>query len=423
MDVDATGVSRDSRMRAAVGRLTGVAPRPLKEVRLTQSAEPVSERTPHFVELCFPVRYPYGTGGPELDHTDRKRRVFVSDQANAKRCLMLTDRGFATHESWMFVTFNRIQRSASRLHSGMVASSSGFVRDARSLNSIDAKALIESLNKLDLSKPHTELPLNDPSLPAVNTLLRRVKMVQGRLPGTNEARAHAQSKLFSMAMFFGCSTFFITLNPSDTNNPLCMYFAGVKLDLRVTAPDLPVGMPGLLERANIVSRNPVASTQFFHTFVAAFLRHLIGFGKPRGGVYGRVVAYAGAVETQGRGTEHLHLNAFLKDSPNPAVIFQRAKSEPDFKRKLLGYLEQCICESLHPLEHWHLPVRTADSHSDRLMLAQIRNERASLPPSLSDRAPPQADSPRIPESELLANMRGCSESALIAGMWLHMCKV
>jgi hypothetical protein len=274
-DVDGRAVSGSEKRAAAVRNiLAGEQPRHLPAgpyLLLPHDKVPARETEPHFVELCHPWLYPYGIGGPELSVRDRKRRVYVSEERLAKRALMLQDRRFAVDPAWMYVTLNRIQRRQAKRCNTLSAQSESFRKDASLLQSLSASSVAASLRKLNPKDVYADLPVSDPSRPQLQTLFRRVQAVQYKLPGTNEARKKMRYRAYSMVTFLGVPAFFVTLNPSDTNNPLCLRYAGVKLALPLAGDDLPSGMPSLMERAKIVAANPVAAAEFFHRVVRAFI--------------------------------------------------------------------------------------------------------------------------------------------------------
>ena len=128
------------------------------------------------------------------------------------------------------------------------------------------------------------------------------------------------------------------------------------MDLSLDAPDIPDNLPCLMERARLVSTNPVAAAEFFHILVTAFIDCLLGFDKrvldpaERLGVIGPVVAYGGSVETQGRGTLHLHKNVYCANLLHPADMFTRISvNKSDYRRTLFRVLRSCINECLPAL--------------------------------------------------------------------------
>jgi len=79
-------------------------------------------------------------------------------------------------------------------------------------------------------------------------------MVEGRLDFTDEARRVMRGHANGMLLLFGPPHLFITINWSDLSNPLVVYLLGKQVDLSLSAPDLPVNLPSLRERAVLLAK-------------------------------------------------------------------------------------------------------------------------------------------------------------------------
>lgn len=67
--------------------------------------------------------------------------------------------------------------------------------------------------------------------------------------------------------------------------------------------------PSKSDRAKIVAEDPVAAANFFHTLISVWMETILGMNPhpPHEiGVLGRVKAFYGCIEAQGRGTLHMH---------------------------------------------------------------------------------------------------------------------
>ena len=107
--------------------------------------------------------------------------------------------------------------------------------------------------------------------PDVNSLLGQLQIVGGKI-GFDEARSVMRGHGNGMLLAFGPAHIFMTINWSDLSNLLVLYFLGFKVDLNVSAADLPVDLPSLRERAVRLAQNPIAAARFFHTAVRSFLK-------------------------------------------------------------------------------------------------------------------------------------------------------
>ena len=161
----------------------------------------------------------------------------------------------------------------------------------------------------------------------------------------------------------------MTLNPAEINSPVALYIAGVKLDLSLgmqvamaqlsvfdftEAPDGPVNIPGLHDRAKALVNDPAAAALFFNHFVQTFQQVMLGYDSTpekrsdnaRLGVFGPVRAYYGSVETQKKGSLHWHLLVWLYLLLSPAELFDKLENDLEFRRRVFHWLEMTINQCL-----------------------------------------------------------------------------
>jgi len=117
-----------------------------------------------------------------------------------------------------------------------------------------------------------------------------------------------------------------------------LYFAGAKLDLDNILTEQ---LMNTYQRAEIIASHPVAAAKFFHILITSILETMIV-----GGVLGPIKAYFGTVESQGRGSLHLHLLIWLDHDMKPADMKEKIQNA-DFREKLKAYLEDIIKEDLN----------------------------------------------------------------------------
>jgi len=101
------------------------------------------------------------------------------------------------------------------------------------------------------------------------------------------------------------------------------------------------------ERARLVAEDPVAAAKFFHHLVDIWLHKFLGVTDAKRendpGVLGRVSGYFGTVETQGRGSLHLHILVWLHGSKNLEEM-ETAMQDPVFADDFKEYLSRVISE-------------------------------------------------------------------------------
>jgi hypothetical protein len=180
---------------------------------------------------------------------------------------------------------------------------------------------------------------------ALNKLLHHIKTIGGRVMGSAYSRTALRTRIHALIFNQGLPSIFLTLNPADIHSPAALYFAGVKLDLDNIQNEQ---IMDTYKRAEIIASHPVATAKFFHLLITNILDTMIV-----GGVLGPIKAYFGTVESQGRGSLHLHLLIWLDHDMTPANM--KAKIEDaDFREKLKAYLEDIIKEDLDDFKDKHV---------------------------------------------------------------------
>ncbi|CAF4826013.1 unnamed protein product [Rotaria sp. Silwood1] len=163
--------------------------------------------------------------------------------------------------------------------------------------------------------------------------------------GSAYSRTALRTRIHALIYNQWLPSIFLTLNPADIHNPVTLYFAGVKLDLDN------IQMEQLMDtykRAEIIASQPVATAKFFHLLISNILNTMIS-----GGVVGSIKAYFGTVESQGRGSLHLHLLIWLDHDMKPADMKEKIQNA-DFREKLKAYLEDIIKEDLDEFKDKHV---------------------------------------------------------------------
>ncbi|KIK55894.1 hypothetical protein GYMLUDRAFT_123389, partial [Collybiopsis luxurians FD-317 M1] len=123
-----------------------------------------------------------------------------------------------------------------------------------------------------------------------------VNYVAEDVPGSMTEVEDMREDMFSIVNGNGLPHIFLTLNPSDTNNPVAQVFAGRNIDLDKFFSELKPGAESLT-RATCISQNPVAGAQFFHHSVTTLLEILLGTKWANcKGIFGKISVYYGVVE-------------------------------------------------------------------------------------------------------------------------------
>ena len=229
-----------------------------------------------------------------------------------------------------------LQRREACLHARLMTSEPYFSKTADQIVSLDAddiKQVLQDMGKNKASRPSRN--------PQVNALLSQIKAVGGRVMGSAQSRSNLRNQIHGLIFNKGLPSIFLSINPADINSRVALYFAGVDLDLDAIIPS---NLPSTYQRAEIIASHPVATAKFFHRLVTTVLETMISGEK----VLGPVKAYYGTVESQGRGSLHLHMLIWLDHPYSPAQLRENIKDE-QFRNNLRDYLEDIISEDLDHL--------------------------------------------------------------------------
>ncbi len=162
----------------------------------------------------------------------------------------------------------------------------------------------------------------------------------GRVQGSDQARYQWRSQIWATSIYLNPPSLWLTINPCDLHDPIAQAFAGEEIDLDNF---IATAGPSKEKRAQNIAADPYAAAKFFHFLIRAILQALFGVDATRyqvksgSGILGRVSAYFGTVESQGRGSLHLHMLVWLKDAPNADEMHDLLKSE-SFRELIRAYI-------------------------------------------------------------------------------------
>jgi hypothetical protein len=307
------------------------------------SAPPSEEgpRSSNLFEKAFPCLYPYGRGGIEA-----ARPVPIELKDHAQWSLRYYDRRFRKHETFPFFAFGILQRREALLSARLQMNRRNFDQDANILATVTREKLIQAQREEQQNVPITD--------PAVRLLRKSVRGALSRVTGSNEKRCQMRSQIWSTSVYLGPPSLWLTINPSDINNPIAQLFAGEEIDLQTVAciAEAP-------SRSKAIADDPYAGASFFHFIITAILEKLFQVKiqghqvKSGQGILGRVAGYFGLVESQGRGSLHLHLLLWLCGTPSSDRI-QELLHTDEFRERVTAYIRQNV--------HAYVPgLETAES--------------------------------------------------------------
>lgn len=281
---------------------------------------------------AFPCLFPYGRGGFEL-----KRDVDISYEAHSKWALQYSDKRFRKDPYFPFQVFGVLQKRKICRAASLHVDRQAYRRWNRQ---------IQSLTREDLLKASREETAGRPiSNPVIRHLRKALVAVRSRVPATDEARTVIRADVWGTSLLGNLPSAWLTLNFSDTQNPIVQFLVGEEINLddfnRCAGPDR-------AERRDNVAHDPYVGALFFHVMVEAALDALFGIKvdarghiERRSGILGRVRYYVGAVESQNRGTLHLHILFWLEDSPSPTEMKAALQSE-EFRTRVAHFISSVL---------------------------------------------------------------------------------
>jgi hypothetical protein len=167
-----------------------------------------------------------------------------------------------------------------------------FDADARLLSTIT----LEKLEKA-CKEEEDNLPISDP---AVRLLRKHIHATGGCVMVSDQAQYQLCSQIWSTSIYLNSPSLWITINPCDLHNPITQVFCSEEIDLDNFMAT--TGPPKEKHAQNIVG-DPYGAAKFFHFLITTVLTTFFGVEttkfkvKVKMGVFGRVQAYFGVVES------------------------------------------------------------------------------------------------------------------------------
>jgi hypothetical protein len=269
---------------------------------------PCNEYDPHHLMNAFPTLFPYGIGS----FADTRRKRSISWEKHISWMLRQSHHRFATHEIFMFVVFNILQKRKICLGAKLITSQAKLPRVATLLQNLDYAALHE---KLSYERQATS-GIQTFSDSILQQLMEATSIANGLVRGSKEYVRDRRNEIRGLFSRFGGPKFFVTINPDDVRHPLIL-----ALRNQSSTADEVLHIPVTENfakyhrmRCQIIAENPVLQAQFFDIIFRSVIDVVFGFARePKLGIFGHVQAYYAIIEAQGKGTLHAHGLIWLTD--------------------------------------------------------------------------------------------------------------
>nr|GAT42295.1 predicted protein [Mycena chlorophos] len=300
--------------------------------RMTGGPDAPHPDGPNHLLGAFPVLFPYGLGGLEVD-----RQEAVPYETHVRWCLQYDDGRFRQDLHFVFQVFGVESKRSVAASACMQVKRSTYIANEAAFRRLKVHDFVlaskEEANKQTISNP------------VIRSLRKQLTAVRARVMGTDESRIGIRAQVWGMILRFNPPTLWMTINLSDTNDPIAQVLAGQEIDLNNF---LATSGPDSDARSRIIANDPYAAAEFFHLVIRILLEELFGITinirgsitrKP--GIVGTVNGYIGTVEAQARGTLHLHMLMWLRGAPVAAVM-KTALQSAQFREKIKSFIGQNI---------------------------------------------------------------------------------
>ncbi|GBG61240.1 hypothetical protein CBR_g19772 [Chara braunii] len=291
----------------------------------------------------FPHLFPYGRGHPG----EEGRRVTTLRQLCARHYCLLSSRRFEQDLYYCMAAFDHLPLNRGYMFSHLTC------RMQPHLHQYIAGVTTEMLSRgLENTRRRTAGLKTPDTDPAVTDLLRHVECASAYVWGSNAERRARRQEAFATCDRFGQPTIFDTLTPNtDTSFALASYVGLLDVEaFCAVLIDNPYVETEDLKRLSMADN--IASARLFDRLMSIFFNKVLGFDRttqqsvPGGGLFGPVRAYFGTVETQGRGTLHLHCLVWLENTPPTTRDFDNLlEADASLADRVTEYVDNIVFAS------------------------------------------------------------------------------
>ncbi len=301
-----------------------------KVLRVSHRRTPINEfNNPSLWCYGWVSLFPNGTGMP----AGVERAKNFSLEAWAKHAMNLHNSPFASHHSFPLYLSNMLKRHKVLQLASLKLKCSSFRSEAAELSKLNLADLVARVKTLQF-----EEQASDKEFRRANQM---VSVFGGRIPFSRFARSENRREMYALCARYGPANLYVTINPNDYSSRQVLYYSGKTSRIDISLSEF----PSFQDCKKYALENPASCAKFFHLFISAFNECMVlGKHAAKGGIFGRVSAYYGTVETQGRGTLHYHSLIWLKDIPSIQEMKELLKSGC-FRDRFAKYLDLIICRT------------------------------------------------------------------------------
>jgi hypothetical protein len=267
----------------------------------------------------------------------------------------------------MYLLYDVIQLRNSCLGHSLLIKRSQWTSVTGDLNGLDADRLRKAAEELASNQV--------PADPTIRRLLKNITAIGVQVPGSYFQKLQMRAELRGLLVREGMPAFWLTINPSDLQNPLVLALAGIQ------CPIDPTNEVSSTIRCATATSDPVAVARFFHYTCKAVLDGLLSTKPTEIGILGDVSNYFGVVESNGRGMLHLHTLVWIRGNLGFSKLRDRILANSHFADRMITFLESVIKHSLHPCPQETdsiMPPSPTGPQSDREFMQNLLHDSNSV---------------------------------------------
>jgi hypothetical protein len=215
---------------------------------------------PNHLLGAFPCLFPYGMGGFEVE-----RPHPLSYELHARWSMRYADRRFRMDIQFMFQVFGVLQKRQVCRSAVLQIKKQDFTSHQESFRHLQSTDLLKASNE-----EKRNIPVSNP---IIRSLKHHLSAIRSKVKGTDESRTSIRSQIWGMSVMKGPPSLWITINPTDTHDPIAQVFTGAEIDLDNFNSNSP---PDASERAVRIANDPYAAARFFHFTIKTILSELFG---------------------------------------------------------------------------------------------------------------------------------------------------
>src|SRR5882762_2694502 len=228
----------------------------------------------------FVTLWPYAMGGIET-----RRPIDVPYNVHVQALIQRGGNAFQLHHHFIFQAFSILQKRQVCSSACLQIKKSTFVLNQEAFRALTPQDLMVASAEESRKAAYSN--------PVVRALRDQLSALRTKVMWTDESRIKIRDQRKGMCVMKCPPSLWITVNPSDTGDPIAQVFAGENIDMDAF---INTAGPNAEERSKTIAADPYAAAKFFHYVIAALLEELFGitaYGqgipvKRNKGIFGKV---------------------------------------------------------------------------------------------------------------------------------------